>query len=239
MVEPTLSADCPEGLDQDSALGVLGSSGDGKRFLRPRNHRLPCPSVPLQSITAAVNRELPCCCCNLLLIPRFSLRGASRSRDIETTVKTATAHPAFRLVRSLLKGAIHRHFRSQSSVPNWFRCRIAELVSSASPSQVAETSRERVTLPSRFRVANVFAPLRRQRASTTAGAAVLATARGRLCAKPAPRGLFPTNRKKTIRSLPRSFSHSLFRRVEPHETRNRSNTVPSLRFVSLRRNQPG
>lgn len=34
-----------------------------------------------------------------------------------------------------------------------------------------------------------------------------------------------------IRSLPRSFSHSLFRRVEPHETRNRSNTVPSLRFV--------
>lgn len=41
------------------------------------------------------------------LIPLFFLRGASRSRDIETTVKTATAHPAFRLVRSLLKGAIH------------------------------------------------------------------------------------------------------------------------------------
>lgn len=94
-------------------------------------------------------------------------------------------------------------------------------------------SEKRVTLPSRFRVTNVFAPLRRQRASTTGDAAFLATARVAAVAKSAPRGLFPTNRKQSIRSLPRGSSHSLFRRVEPHETRSRSTTVPSLRFVVL------
>lgn len=55
-------------------------------------------------------------------------------------------------------------------------------------------------------------------------------------AKSAPRGLFSTNRKQSIRSLPRGSAHPLFRRVEPHETRNRRTTVPSRRFVVLSAN---
>jgi hypothetical protein len=125
----------------------------------------------------------------------------------------------------------------QSTVANRIRCRIVEPVSLVSPSQVAETSRERVTLPSRSRVTNVFAPLRRQRASTTNDACLLSnrTRCGHLPSRRLGR-LFSTNREQPIRSLPRGSSHSLFRRVEPHETRNRRTTVPSWRFVVLSAN---
>lgn len=166
------------------------------------------------------------------MISRIFLRGASRYRAIETTVKTATAHPAFWLVRSLLRGA----FRPSLWVPIERPQLVpvpdcgASVACEPFPKWPKPLERES-TLPSRFRVTDVFAPPRRQRASTTAGAASLATARGRSFANSAPRGLLSTNRKQSIQGLPRSFSHSLFRRVEPHETRSRSNTVPSLRFV--------
>jgi hypothetical protein len=129
LVEPTHSADCPEGLDQDSALWVLGSSGDSARFLRPRilspplsfgataeYNRSGQPRAPLLLLGSAIDSSNPPCA------------GQGEYPGIETTVKTAIAHPAFRLVRSLLKGACHRHFRFPSSVPNGFRCRIAEPV---------------------------------------------------------------------------------------------------------------
>lgn len=124
------------------------------------------------------------------MMPRILLARGKANIQVSRPQSNSHCASGVRLGRSLLKGACHRHFRFPSSVPNGFRCRIAEPVSSASPSQVAETSRERVTLPSRFRVTDVFAPPRRQRASTTAGAAFLATTRVRPFAKSAPRA-FP------------------------------------------------
>lgn len=119
------------------------------------------PKSPLLLLGSAIDRSA------------LFLRGASRKSRNRDHSQAAIAHPALGKVCSLLKGAPTVALGFQSSVPNRIRCRIAEPVSFASPSQVAETSRERVTLPSRFRVTNVFAPLRRQRASTTADACLL------------------------------------------------------------------
>lgn len=147
--------------------------------------------MPLQSITAAVNRELPCCCWGLLLIPRILL--ARGKANIQVSRPQSNSHCASGVsVGSLLvEGSFPPSLQdSHRASPTGSGAGLRSQFSSASPSQVAETSRERVTLPSRFRVTDVFAPLRRQRASTTAGAASLATARVRPFAKLAPRA-FP------------------------------------------------
>lgn len=136
------------------------------------------PRAPLLLLGSAVDASNPPCA------------GQGEYPGIETTVKTATAHPAFGwslLVEGSLPPSLQDSHRAS---PTGSGAGLRSQSSSASPSQVAETSRERVTLPSRFRVTDVFAPLRRQRASTTAGAASLATARVRPFAKLAPRA-FP------------------------------------------------
>jgi hypothetical protein len=112
LVEPTLFADSPEGLDQDSALRVLVSSGDGARFLRPRipspplsfgataeYYRSGQPRVPLLLLGSAVDLSNPPCA------------GQGEYRDIETSVKTATAHPAFGWSAPCLREPSDRHFR--------------------------------------------------------------------------------------------------------------------------------
>jgi hypothetical protein len=105
-----------------------------------------------------------------------------------------------------------------------------------SPVREAEAYPYRDALPSSRRVTNVFVPLRRQRASTTAGACRTSHRTG--CdevASSTPRKVLPLDESslRSFRSLPRDHQPPFAKRLLAHETRSRRFTAPSMGFVVL------